>query len=133
MRASLYQRTRPTHSNYQKILQEFWLSRSKPGKFFLKKIMREEELSQGNEDWVNDERQDARRNQLLQYNLEWVNLPLGPNDNINQLFYDRLMLFAQDHNQDVMFYSDLLQHLQNSEIPNHDFMEIFVLRDSVTM
>jgi hypothetical protein len=70
--------------------------------------MREEELSQGNEDRVNDERQDARSNQLLQYNLEWVNLPLGPNDNINQLFYDRLMLFAQDHNQDVMFYSEVI-------------------------
>jgi hypothetical protein len=94
--------------------------------------MREEELSQGNEDRVNDERQDARRNQLLQYNVEWVNLPQGPNDNINQFFYDRLMLFAEDHNQDVMFYSNLLLHLQNSEIPDHDFMEILVLRDNVT-
>ncbi len=85
--------------------------------------MSEEELSQGNEDrqstGVDNERQYARSNQLLQYSYEWVNLPLGPNNNINQLFYDRLMLFAQDHNQDATFYSDLLQHLQNSEIPNH--------------
>jgi hypothetical protein len=57
---------------------------------------------------------------------------MGPNDNMNQLFYDRLMLFAEDHNADVMFYSDLLQHLQGSEIPDHDFMEILVLRDGVT-
>jgi len=60
------------------------------------------------------------------------NLAQGPNDNINQFFYDRLMLFAEDHNQDVMFYSNLLLHLQNSEIPDHDFMEILVLRDNVT-
>jgi hypothetical protein len=43
-----------------------------------------------------------------------------------------VMLFTEDHNQDVMFYSDLLQHLQRSEIPNHDFMEILVLRHSET-
>ena len=29
------------------------------------------------------------------------------NGNINQVFYDRLMLFADDHNADVMIYSDL--------------------------
>ncbi len=62
--------------------------------------MSEEELSQGNEDrqstGVNNECQYARSNQLLQYSYEWVNLPLGPNDNINQLFYDRLTPTAEN-------------------------------------
>jgi len=60
------------------------------------------------------------------------NVAMDPNDNMNQFFYDRLMLFAEDHNADVMFYSNLLLHLQGSDIPDHDFMEILVLRDSVT-
>ncbi len=57
---------------------------------------------------------------------------MDPNDNMNQFFYDRLMLFAEDHNADVMFYTSLWLHLQGSDIPDHDFMEILVLRDSVT-
>lgn len=63
--------------------------------------MSEEELSQGNEDrqstGVNNERQYARSSQLLQYSYEWVSLPLGPNDNINQLFYDRLSPQVSSH------------------------------------
>ena len=82
-----------------------------------------------------NDRSDNRNNQSLQFFYERINgqnVAMGPNDNMNQFFYDRLMLFAEDHNADVMFYSDLLQHLQGSDIPDHDFMEILVLRDSVT-
>ena len=82
-----------------------------------------------------NDRSDNRNNQSLQFFYERINgqnVAMGPNNNMNQFFYDRLMLFAEDHNADVMFYSDLLQHLQGSDIPDHDFMEILVLRDSVT-
>ncbi len=84
---------------------------------------------------INNDRQDTRSNQSLQFFYERINgqnVAMGPNDSINQFFYDRLMLFAEDHNADVMLYSVLLQHLQGSEIPDHDFMEILVLRDSGT-
>jgi hypothetical protein len=83
----------------------------------------------------NNDRQDTLSNQSLQFfygRINGQNVAMGPNDNIHQFFYDRLMLFAEDHNADVMFYSDLLQYLQGSEIPDHDFMEILVLRDSRT-
>ncbi len=45
----------------------------------------------------NDGRQDLRSNRFFRFfhdKINGQNVAMGPNDNINQFFYDKLMLFA---------------------------------------